>query len=282
MKKNLVLLLVIFSPILLLAQEFQFVFFGTIHIENSNDILYQISFNILANNQIVGESISDYSGENSTVSIIEGHLDEKNNVLSFTELTNQSTSSSASESEFCFISAENLSIHSSRKNGVIAGEFKGKFPDGTTCVNGNLYLVSQDYFSAQFKRGTSRDSIVGANALLHLFNDKFTLTNGMEMKLEWSSNSGEILVWDNNVIDQDIINIYINNTLVHSNIELTTEKQALNFSFDGGYCEIVIEAVSEGSLALNTLHAILLDGNQVFPVLTSLKKGESVTIKLYR
>jgi hypothetical protein len=265
------------------AQSFEHEFVGTIQISNEEPILYKLRFNQVTATKIYGESLTDYLGDNSTTSSIQGAIDKKNNVLTFWETSNTNTKSDADASEFCYVHAENIALQSSKKNGIISGSFNGLFPSGKPCAKGNLFLVGENYYANLFASGTNLDSLKKhskGNLLQKLLKDKMVLTKNEVMKIQWNGSKAQILLWDNNAIDNDVVDIYLNNELIFDNITLTKDKQNLSFKVDNNYSELKICAVSEGAIGLNTLHAILMNEDEVFPVLSSLKKGDCVFVAI--
>lgn len=275
----------LFIPIAVCAQKFAHEFVGTLQLPEGQEILYKIRFNQTENNLILGESVSDYLGANSTTSIIKGSINEKENTISFWETANTSTASKANEADFCFVNAHEIALSSAKQNGIIMGSFTGLYPNGESCVNGSIFMVGEKYYQDQYLPGTSLDSLKKKyagqpNLLQHFLKDKMVLTNNEVMKVSWQSSEIRLMVWDNSAIDYDVIDVFVNDSLVYDDIALRGDKQSLLIDFPSDYCEIKVCAVSEGSINLNTLHAVIVDKHAMFPLLSSLKKGECVSVQL--
>ena len=260
--------------------SFDFEFIGTIQTEDEHTMFYQIRFDTLSGGKLIGETVTDYFGEHSTVAKIQGTL--ANNLISFKELGNVSTNVTVDESSFCFLSVTKLPFIIKADKSIIKGAFVGEFPSGKPCVNGDLYLVGADYFKA--KRAAMVQQMAKNNQRRKPKKTKeVDITLKSNETLTISCKGDELVtlaVWDNYQEDGDVINVFVNGELAHENFEIKQAKQHLAVNCENSPCAIKIVAVSEGAKPPNTVHGYLQVGKEIHPLITVLKKGESVMLNL--
>jgi hypothetical protein len=290
MKKIVLVQLLITVSSIVNAQSMQFEFIGTIQTADEHTMFYKVGFDEVGDGKIVGKTTTDYYGEHNTVAKIEGTL--QNGKLSFHEVGNVTTDVSSEDQNFCFITVENLPFDISDNKSIIKGVFKGVLLNGESCVNGDIYLVGADYFKARRekmialmeKKKAKRSKKESKRALRNENNKEkdqnIELTQGDELPITWKGQEGVIVVWDNFMEDQDMINIFLNDSLIYKNIEIKEKRKELPFVCLTEVCNLKIVAVNEGQTPPNTVHAILKDKSQIHPIITVLKKYEFVTIVL--
>jgi hypothetical protein len=69
----------------LFGQDLQHEYIGSLIMEDQSIISHKINFREIGDGKIIGESISYFSGINSTTPSITGGLDRKKNLISFKE-----------------------------------------------------------------------------------------------------------------------------------------------------------------------------------------------------
>jgi hypothetical protein len=291
MKKNkLFVICFMLNSLINFGQDFENEFIGTIQTENNETMFFKINFSELDNGNIIGESITDYYGENSTKSKIEGTIDLTKKRLSFNEISNITTVSVANENDFCYIKATDLMIKMNDGKGIVKGDFNGYFNNGEECATGQIYMVSTSFLNnIKALKGIDVDALASniiANQQIpnikQALDTKIEMISDEVLSIAWNSNKGTLTVWDNYYEDQDKIDVYINNVLQFKAIEIKKEKQDLDFKFSGDFCEIKIVAVNEGTKPPNTVHAVLKDKKGFQPLVTKLRTGEEVRIELKR
>ena len=271
------------------CQDERFEFVGALVTSNNFKISLKLNFTVDENGVVAGRSITDYYGENSTESKIEGTLDLESKVLSFHEISNIKTKSDADASSFCYIRVKDIPISVEDEKNIIKGKFNGFFPNGKPCAEGNIFLVGADLLEQlSAKEEITSEEITNDNQnkiepatvaeLVKVINPKEQLKNGGMLNLDWNTNSIKFSVWDSYFEDHDKINIYVNGKLAYEEVEVKERKKTFNLEFVDGKCTIKIEAVNEGIAPPNTVHASVTDGGSVWPFLTKLKEGESATV----
>jgi len=259
---------------------------GALQTNDHQIISYKIVFYEKENGQIEGESITDFYGENNTRSKITGKIDKTKKTISFKEVNNISTISKADQNTFCYVHVENITITLIKDKIIIQGEFVGKFKDGKSCVNGTIYLVSASVLELlnDDKLAKKKSKIDTTN--LDLSNIQQLLDNNKELRsndvltLNWNSKKLTLIVWDSFKEDKDIVSIYLNDKLFKENLEIKEARQTFEIPLSERVSVIKIVALSEGISPPNTMNAILRDGKLNYPVITQLKKGQSVKIEL--
>ncbi len=125
---------------------------GTLQLATQEIISFKLKFKELPNGIIEGTSLTDIFGSDQTASKIKGNIDWKKQQLSFYEIENISSKSKAESATFCYLHVSNAQIKMVKGKTVIQGDFKGKYSNGASCVNGKLYLIGSDYINALIKK----------------------------------------------------------------------------------------------------------------------------------
>ena len=92
----------------------------------------------------------------------------------------------------------------------------------------------------------------------------------------------ELVLWDSEVEDGDIINVYNNDVLILKEFHLVNKRKKINVSIEKGKNIFRIEAVSEGDLKPNTTTIQIIDSDRTFDLVSSLKKSESASITIMK
>lgn len=287
MKQQVVLLILLSIPILSQAQLIKkFEFIGTLQLDNQELITYQINFTTDSASNLKGVSCSDIYGNDRTSTNINGIFDLKKKLLSFSELSNVSTKSKADIQSFCFITVTNAKIKRIQGKTIIQGRFIGKFKDGKSCANGNIYLMSRtdlDDLTEQVIKKQHKDSIEALRTranTLKIKTDKNILKSNEQLQLAWSSKDIIIEIWDGEQEDADEIELTVNDKKVLDKLVIRKEKKILIIPCSKGTNTIIVKGVSEGINAPCTANILLRDQLHVTNVVAVLKKGEQTIITI--
>ncbi len=252
----------------------QYDFRGVITTSDSQMMSFKIVIDQLKiGGEFTGYSVTNYKKKDQTKSFIKGVLNIKENKMSFKELRNMETHSSASDSTFCYIHTSELTIEVHKKKNIIKGKFKGVFPSGKVCTTGAVVMVNDDVLkdikfpkpSSQKtisipKKHTPPDSIMTANENLLVTNWKGDLT--MEL---WDGGKRQ---------DGDAIAIYLNDRLIRDKVVLKHDKTILKLPSNENRFHLKIIALNEGSAGINTLK-FRFNNPELSQLYTSeLRKGE--------
>lgn len=272
------------------SQEERFEFVGALITTNNYKITLKLNFVVDEKGIVSGKSITDFYGENSTESKIEGKLDLTSKLLSFHEVSNISTKSDADASTFCYIKVDNIPVTVQDEKNVIKGDFQGFLPNGDLCAKGEIYLVGADILERLSANEDPKENSSDTNPeindpvtlsdLKKVINPSEQLSHNQKLTLNWDSKVIKLNVWDSYFEDHDKINIYVNGELTFDTIEIRERKKSYELPFVDGKCTLKIEAVNVGLAPPNTVHASLIDGGVVWPFLTKLNKGEFAIIEI--
>lgn len=297
--KNLLILLFAFLSVSnygLWAQTKSFQLAGTLKTDQNRLIPIKLNIEIQKDGRVTGTTITNFLSEDKTESQIIGQVDFDNQVLSFVETQNISTSSDASDDEFCYLQVDRLPWKKSETKTIFNGSFSGYYPDSSLCAQGEIYLVSMELLK-QFVEENKLVSEIRDSLKRHYQNTEpqkesansiavvdlnAPLQNQTEAYLNWNAREIRIHIWDGYEEDNDRINIYVNDSLFHKAVVATARKKLYRFDFPGDTCTIKIVAVNEGKIPPNTFKAELLDSTQVHNIETKLKTGEYVKLKFVR
>lgn len=281
------------APFFGLGQTRKFDFIGTLHTENEVLISIKLNFEVLANDSIKGTSTTDFYGDNRTVSTIKGVLNQERQLLSFKETANINTKAQATADRFCYISVVDLPIRVNKRKNIVQGAFKGFFPNGEACAEGEIYLVGADILAQiaaeldplldsnlSARKNQVLDSILPQKAANANPKSETVLTHEGVIQLPWTGNTVKLIFWDGYKEDNDRINIYVNGELKEQSIEVKERKKTLLIPLETDICTIKIEAENEGKSPPNTVQLQLVDEGKLYPLVTQLKKGQHVEVTL--
>jgi len=128
-------------------------FMGVVKIQDTLIITYKVEFEE-ANGLISGFSLTDFGGEHETKSRIVGTYDNVKNLLSFKEVELIYTKSTYSEQDFCNIHLDPIKFKLGSNK--LMGSFKGRFNDGTECINGEIAMNSLDRIEKRVTKFTKK------------------------------------------------------------------------------------------------------------------------------
>ncbi len=266
-----------------------FEFIGTLQMPDGIVITYKLNFKEIPEGKIEGISITDFYGENNTKSTIIGTYNRKENKISFRETENISTKSSSDVSEFCFIHVKDAKIKTVKGKSIIQGNFKGEYRNGSSCVDGYLYLIGTDFLEQLSKEVLNSTHFKNEDSL-NLAKQKYTdlikktgenrLQKNEILNLNWTSEEIILEIWDPMKVDHDEISIFINEKKVLENFVIKQEKKIVVIPFKEDVCIIKMVAISEGDEPPNTANIILRDDDIFTPIVTNLKKGEATSVTL--
>ncbi len=277
------------------SQADTFELIGTLEIENLNTITLKLSFTADKNGKVKGISITDFYGEDRTLSKIKGTLDYQNQLLSFKEIANISTKSTAPDSTFCFIEVKDLPLSIKDERNVARGNFTGRYKSGEKCATGTLSLVGANFLEGLIAEVSTesdgesqeeRTQVIPASFAQNIItqlNPNTKLEDGTLVQLNhWMSDTVKIELWDSYEEDNDQVNIYINGALTYPLVVAKERKQYFKFALEGSTTLLKIEALNEGTNPPNTVNAHLIDNGHVIPLVTKLLKGQAVMVEINR
>lgn len=289
-KQNLLSLFFFFLSSAVIAQNTtEQEYIGTLQLANNDIISVKINFIQDTNGKIEGTSVTDIYGSDRTKSKIIGRINSKNNLISFKEVSNISTKSSASTTEFCFIEVKNASIKKMKGKSMITGSFVGKYTNGQKCASGTLYLINSSYLDKIAKEYASPKHIKNADSLNSIQqkvksyrdkSEKNTLQSQEVLNVNWTSNEIIMEVWDGDQEDQDEIGIFLDDQKILDQFVLKQKKKTIVVPFTSQVSVLKIVGLDEGASYPCTANVLLRDGNNTTAIVTILKKGETTSVRL--
>lgn len=262
---------------------------GTLQLSTNDIISVKINFTQSPNGTIEGTSITDIYGADRTKSKITGRVNSKNNSISFKEISNISTKSSANKTEFCFIEVNNASMKKTKSKSMITGSFVGKYANGRKCASGTLYLINSSYLDKITKQYVSPKQIKNADSLNNIKqkvksyrdkSEKNTLQAQELLTVNWTSNEIIMEVWDGDQEDQDEIGIFLDDQKILDQFVLKQQKKTIVVPFTSQVSVLKIVGLDEGASYPCTANVLLRDGNNTTAIVTILKKGETTSVRL--
>lgn len=299
-----VILLCVFQNLKLLAQEDSTqMYIGALTTGDKDVISYKLEFTVDNKGVLSGISTTDFYGENITKSEIKGELSKNGKRISFKELSNISTKSEVNDSDFCYVSVNDLKIRKILDKKIVNGLFVGRYPNGNQCASGVLYLASNiekelkvfEEKMSDYKDSTGRivlpenlDTVIqkvkeqGVDTLIMNANPEVSklkvLKNGDTEIITWPTNRINLEVWDGSTEDGDIISIYFDGELVEKNVEIKKEEKKLSIPFEKDSAILKIEAIDNGRLGINTVNLLFKNEANAKPYISKLRKGQIVEI----
>ena len=265
-------------------------YYGIIKLNDSSFISYKI--NLIENNgTISGYSITDIGGDHETKSSITGNYNHKTKVLLFKEVGIIYTKSKISDYDFCFIYFEGKVTNINSKNNI-SGEFKGKYSDGSTCINGEISLKGVDEIT---KRAEKADNIIqkykridehtkASVSVLKTLDSLGMNVLKSNQNLSTFSNAKKITlkISDAGKVDGDKISIYLNDTILLKNYIVTKNIKEIDIPLKSKKTIIKVHALNLGSISPNTAKIEIINSNNTINTLTSLKKDEKTLITIIK
>ena len=290
MKKNLILLFLIFSFKGFSQQNYEYI--GVLKLKGNSKMLisYRLVF-FLNGNLIKGYSISDLSGENETKNEISGFYNKKDNMFSFKEQDIIYTKSKTPSKDFCLINFAGKSNIEKEKS-KISGSFTGRFQNNIKCIDGDLELIKIEKINKIVTKLNKK--IIATKRVNDAVKKKVNpikimdslkinnLRKNENLNVFAKSNLVLLTVWDSKIEDGDIVDIYFNNHLILTKYRILNTKKTLPITLKDGENIIKIVAISEGYEGENTSEILISDGSRKFELVSSLKKGESSTITILK
>lgn len=288
-KYILLFLIVIYFNNNTIAQE-SYEYLGIIKLNDTSLISYKLHLTE-KKGVISGYSITDIQGEHETKSNISGTYNNKTNELSFRETGIVYTKSIISDYDFCYIHfVGKIGNVKSLRN--IDGNFKGKYNDGSTCINGEIVLknirkirkkaVKFDKVIQKSRKITTKiKADINLSQTLDSLNMNILKSN-QNLSMFSSSTHVKLNIYDAGKVDGDKINLIINDTIVLKNYVVSKKIKEILVPLKLRKTTIKVRALNVGSISPNTTKIEIIDNNNTIKTLTSLKKKEKTSITIIK
>jgi hypothetical protein len=283
-----------FFGILILLSYFSFAqmsedfsFMGMLQTPDRQIMTYKIDVTI--NDGIVsGSSLMDIDGPNATTSSLTGTYDYKTKLLSFTE-DKVLSSKAPLDGDFCFISvAAKMTVKKNKSH--LNGDFWGLVDKKDSCVIGEVNMVATAYIMKTMarvekvvKKTGTKDSTTLANSDLDDFvksinTQRISSTESVSI----SAVSGKCIlkIWDDGIVDGDIVSVKLNGTLILHNYTLQKDAKTIGLTLQKGENTIEIAALNTGTRFPNTAYLSLENTKSKTKLSSNLGKDETAKIKV--
>lgn len=278
----------LFLSISLSAQSYDYL--GVIKLNDSSFISYRLTFDKV-NDSIKGYSLTDYTGKHETKSNIKGYYDEKNNLLTFSEYDIVYTKSPVVQKDFCFVHFEGK-VRNLDRTGAFSGAFKGKYADGSKCLDGEILLNDQGKIAERLAKldrkiqrtGRIADSVkqkVSVGRVLDTIS-RNTIAKNENLNIYTRDQKIKLVIYDAGKEDGDQVNLFIDDKPVLENYTVLHDKKILEVRLAKPQTLIRVEAVSEGTSAPNTVRLEVEDTRNFVRTITNLKKGEKAQMTIVK
>lgn len=253
---------------------------GTLELLDGSLITYKLSFSIDENNNISGKSITDFLGEEKTSTLIEGAVMDNGEEITFRETDNIATSSSYADSSFCYIHLKKGLIKLKGKKTIIQGHFNSYFPDGSPCIEGDLYLIGQDVILNKLKRTRlflgeeNREMVDGIITASEEEDMGPILTDGTNVSVRSDAKTIELVIWDDQYFDEDRLTIEVNGEAFIVDHIVRKEPATFRIDLSKGMNDLRIISTSEGEAPPNTAMIKVLVDDEELIYKANLKNAE--------
>lgn len=273
-----------------LSQLPNYEYVGVIKLNDSSFIPYKLAFEEL-DGRIQGYSISDMGGKHETKSNIKGVYDLESKTLSFSEFNIVYTKSPIAELNMCLVNFSGK-MRNLKKNKAFSGDFKGLYPDQSTCLDGMILMSNAR--KVEERMAKVDDKIQKSKKYSQEIKDKVsakrildTLTMSIVKKgenLNIFTKTKEIMVsiYDSGKVDQDRINLYVDDVLILKDYAITRAKKSIPITITKKTTVVRVEAIDEGTSPPNTVKVEVKDGNELITTRTSLKANENAQLSFIR
>ncbi len=272
------------------TQSDAYEYIGVIKLNDSAFISYKLAFEEV-DGVVEGYSVADLGGKHETKSNIRGTLDEKNNLLSFQEYDIVYTKSPIAELDMCLVNFSGKMRNLERAK-AFSGDFKGLYPDSSACLDGMIIMSGSEQLQERIAKMDRK--IQKSKKVSQEIKDKIsakravdTLTmsivrNDENLNVFTKTKNVVISIYDSGKVDDDRINLYVDGNLLLEDYSIVRAKKEIPITISKRITEVMVEALTEGSSAPNTVKVEIQDGSSLITTRTSLKTGETAKLTLVR
>lgn len=259
-------------------------FVGTIRLIDESIITYKLSFVEKADGTITGKSITDFSGAHRTETAIAGSIDREAGTLTFNERYNISTKSDVVSSNFCYVHVYDAKIKLKGEKSIIQGHFYSRYADGSKCIEGDLYLMGDQYFYNKLKSVSNKKLLPNSKKqvlkkMLKTSEENMkrsVMKEGDELIVYAQNNDLMIRLWDNEHIDGDRISVYRDDRIILEKYAVKRAQKQLLIPITKDTTVIKVVADNEGRIPPNSAKFEILNSSIDVPVLIRLNTGKEV------
>ncbi len=265
-------------------------YMGVIKLNDSAFISYKLAFEEV-DGRVQGYSMADLGGKHETKSNIKGIYDSENKIFSFAEYDIVYTKSPLGEVDMCLINFEGK-MRNLENNKAFSGDFKGLYPDKSSCLDGMLIMSATE--EAQARIAKLDKKIQKSKKVSQELKDRIsakrsvdTLTMSIVRKNEnlnvfTKTKDVVISIYDSGKVDYDRINLYVDDVLILEDYSIEKAKKQIPITITKKTTVVRVEALTEGTSPPNTVKVEIQDGMSLIITRTSLKTGEKAELTLVK
>jgi hypothetical protein len=297
------LLLLSFIPLVSFSEKR--VLNGYLGIEGGEVFSYKIEFSEIGGNRITGNATTWTVAGKDVCAKIEGVVDKKNYTLSFYEKEIVYNTGFTSKKTICLINAKLKFSRDENNVFVLSGKITSNDLTNITCAKGSITFGNINEIRPVFEEeklvkkkpikffenknepkkqmrfvNDVTDNNQQDKSTLYNNNKKEMVTSGMNKIYDWSSDSVTVEIWDNSMVDGDVISVSYNGRRILENYTIVNEKKILRLPVDKEVNELTITAVNEGSQQPNTTDILLHDGKQAHSLIAYNSIGKQAVIRI--
>lgn len=261
-------------------------FVGNIQLIDKSIISYQLAFTEHADGSIAGKSITDFAGPHRTETNIIGKIDREAKTITFNEKENVTTKSDAASADFCYVHLYNAKIKLKGDKNIIQGHFYSRYKGGEKCVEGDIYLVSDDFLFNKIK-SFSKKKIVPKDKREMLSDmvstsqsniDNAILEENDQLVVNAFDGNIMIRIWDAEHIDGDRISVYKDDKIILNDYKIKRAMKQLLVPIEKDSTIIRFEATNEGRIPPNSANVSVNNNKIDVPIKMKLNKGKVATL----
>lgn len=268
------------------SQSNTYEYVGVIKLNDTSFISYKLAFEEL-DGLINGFSIADLGGKHETKSDIRGTYNEDEKKFDFSEYNIVYTKSPITELDMCLVNFSGK-LKNLKKNKAFSGTFKGIYPDGNPCIDGDIIMSNARNVEERIAKMDKK--IQKSKKISQEIKDKIsakrildTLTMSVVRKdenLNIFTSPGTLVVslYDFGRVDNDRINLYLGDDLILEDYAISKEKKEISIQIDMESTVLRVVAISEGTSPPNTVKIEIKGADQFITTSTSLRKGDQAEL----
>ncbi|MCW3122224.1 MAG: Protein of unknown function precursor [Flavipsychrobacter sp.] len=272
-------LLIMLLPLCVFASGKEHTLNGSIKVKGEETYPYKLVFEVSHSN-IKGYSLTTLPDGTDSKTSISGLLNRKQHVLIISET--KLLTAPIKDMDICFVNAV-LAYKKKGKNYVIAGFFQGRDSKQKPCGEGTIEFIQPVANDDLYTNDTTGEKQSGKNVVESAAKTepvvgKDQITAGVQKQYDWNTDSCTIELWDNGVVDGDVVSLLVNDEKVLANYTLGKQRKQLKFPVTKKINTITVIAEEEGINPPNTVELMFYDGEDRYKLTAFNKKGEQATV----
>jgi major membrane immunogen (membrane-anchored lipoprotein) len=273
-----------------IAQQKDIVLLGTISTKDGRVYAYKLQFKDTLG-KIKGFSVTDINGADETKTTITGSINAAHTEVNFTETKIVSSKSGWGKNDFCYMDG-----HITMQGGdykMWKGSFTGHTADRQACGKGNMILMGGAEILdglTKMQKETSSDTVAKLVSRLKAAIEDTVKTAPVQVRrlqpgttyeVQGNGKNATLDIWDDKIVDGDIVTVTHNGKTILSNYTLQKEHKQLDIALWSDTPDrLTISANNQGSQPPNSAMMKLVSGNEEYLINAETEPGKPVNIIL--